>query len=131
MSRTIEGVLPIVNTPFLEDDTIDYDAYKKEIDWIFELGCEGFGMAMVSEFLRLTTEERIESTYKLSEINNGRGVFVGAWRSPHTPRLETGTLKSGCLGVSGPLVSRALGGGCGLVEAEETQIGDELAHRGV
>ena len=63
MPKRIAGVLPIVHTPFNKDNTIDYESLKRLIDWIFELGCDGFGVAMASEVLRLTADERIELTF--------------------------------------------------------------------
>jgi len=112
MSKVIEGVLPIVNTPFSDNDTIDYEAYVKEIDWIYECGCQGFGLAMVSEFLRLTTDERIEAAYKLNEINSGRGVFfvnVGAESCRQALIFAKEAQKAGCDAIMAvPPISQAL-----------------------
>ena len=112
MHKVIEGVLPIASTPFLEDDKIDYDSYQKEIDWIFELGCNGFGLAMVSEILRLTTEERVELTFRLAEMNNDRGVFfvnVGAESSKQALFYAKEAEKAGCDAIMAiPPVASAL-----------------------
>ena len=112
MHKVIEGVLPIVSTPFLEDDKIDYDSLKNEIDWIFELGCNGFGLAMVSEMLRLTTEERVELTFRLAEMNNDRGAFfvnVGAESSKQALFYAKEAEKAGCDAIMAiPPVASAL-----------------------
>lgn len=60
MSRAaqIEGVLPVFQTPYLDDESIDFPTLSREIDWLFENGAAGIVMAMVSEILRLSTPER-------------------------------------------------------------------------
>ena len=62
MSSTIDpplhGVLPVVQTPFDFDVQIDRATLNHEIDWAFELGADGGGVAMVSEVLRLGHEQR-------------------------------------------------------------------------
>lgn len=81
MSHSIAGVLPIAHTPFLNDDSIDWTSLKRQIDWAYDVGADGFGTGMVSELLRLTFDERIALTEKLAEFNGGRGSFfagVGA-----------------------------------------------------
>lgn len=81
MTKQILGVLPIAHTPFLADDSIDWTSLRRQIDWAYDVGADGFGTGMVSELLRLTFDERITLTEKLSEFNAGRGPFfagVGA-----------------------------------------------------
>ena len=51
---------------------------KRQIDWAFEQGANGYCTGMVSELLRLTANERIELTHKLAEFNQGRGVTVAS-----------------------------------------------------
>ena len=55
MSYKLEGVLPILHTPFSNNDEIDQDSLQREIYWAFDLGVQGVCSAMVSEILRLTT----------------------------------------------------------------------------
>lgn len=76
MPETISGVLPVVHTPFLEDESIDYESLTRQIDWAFEQGADGYCTGMVSELLRLTTEERIELNGTLAELNAGHHVFI-------------------------------------------------------
>lgn len=71
----LSGVLPIVHTPFLDDDTIDDESLARQIDWAFAQGASGYGTGMVSELLRLTADERIELTHRLGELKQGRGVY--------------------------------------------------------
>lgn len=76
MSRQISGVLPIAHTPFLEDDSIDFESLRKQVDWGFEVGADGFCTGMVSELLRLTYDERVALTTSLGAIVGDRGVFI-------------------------------------------------------
>lgn len=79
--RQLAGVLPIVHTPFTDDDAIDEDSLRRQLDWAFDTGADGCGTGMVSEILRLTTAERTRLAHLIPEIVNGRGpVFasVGA-----------------------------------------------------
>lgn len=81
MTKPVAGVLPIAHTPFLNDDAIDWPSLKRQIDWAYSVGADGFGTGMVSELLRLTYDERVALTDKLAELNAGRGAFfagVGA-----------------------------------------------------
>ncbi|WP_164103677.1 dihydrodipicolinate synthase family protein [Candidatus Laterigemmans baculatus] len=54
------GVLPVLQTPYHDDERIDYDTLAREIDWLFAEGVDGLVIAMVSEVLRLTEAERRE-----------------------------------------------------------------------
>lgn len=78
MPHRLQGVLPIVHTPFLENDDLDEPTLRREIDWIFAVGADGFGTGMVSELLRLTTDERRRLTESMVAAAAGRGaVFAG------------------------------------------------------
>jgi len=74
----ITGVLPVLHTPLLDDDRVDRESLRREIDWAFDLGVQGVCAAMVSEVLRLTVEERIELTHLMVEITAGRGVVISS-----------------------------------------------------
>ena len=76
MTKPIQGVIPIVHTPFLDDDSIDIESLKREVDWAFAVGADGIGTGMVSELLRLTFDERQSLTEALGQLVAGRGVFV-------------------------------------------------------
>jgi dihydrodipicolinate synthase/N-acetylneuraminate lyase len=76
MAELIRGVLPIAHTPFRDDDSIDFESLRREIDWAFATGADGFATGMVSELLRLTFDERQELTEKLAEFAQDRGPFI-------------------------------------------------------
>lgn len=76
--RRLAGVLPIVHTPFLDDESIDLPTLRREVDWAYAQGVDGMGTGMVSEILRLTFDERIALTHALAEANAGRGAIFMA-----------------------------------------------------
>ena len=80
-NKQLAGVMPIVHTPFTNDEAIDEASLRLQLDWAFDTGADGCGTGMVSEILRLTIDERHRLAHLIPEIVNGRGpVFasVGA-----------------------------------------------------
>jgi dihydrodipicolinate synthase/N-acetylneuraminate lyase len=97
--RELRGVLPIVQTPFRDDDSIDTDALKREIDWAYAVGADGMGTGMVSEILRLAEYERSLLIEHLVESSAGRGaVFaaVTADDAQHALRYARHAEQAGC-----------------------------------
>lgn len=93
MTKPILGVLPIAHTPFLDDDSIDLNSLRRQVDWAYSVGADGFGTGMVSELLRLTFDERVTLTEKLAEFNAGRGVyFAGVGAESTKQALQYATL---------------------------------------
>src|SRR4051812_47047056 len=74
--RTLQGVLPVFQTPYHDDESIDYDTLAKEIDWLYERGADGIVLAMVSEVLRLSGDERRELGAQACKLSQGRGVVI-------------------------------------------------------
>lgn len=112
MNKPIAGILPIAHTPFSQNDVIDYDSLKRQIDWAFEQGAHGFCLAMVSELLRLTTDERIALTHKFVELNASRGIVVisvGAESTPQALMYARAAAKAGADAIMAiPPISAAL-----------------------
>lgn len=75
---SIEGVVPIMHTPFDEQDEIDWGSFQREIDWAIERGIQGCAIGMVSKVLRLTFDERRELTEKLVAMVSGRVVTIAS-----------------------------------------------------
>ena len=99
MPRELKGVLPIVHTPFLDDDAIDAASLKREIDWAYVQGADGLGTGMVSELLRLTADERVALTEHIVQSSAGRGaVFagVGAESSAQALLYAKAAERAGC-----------------------------------
>lgn len=53
----VRGVLPVFQTPYAEDGSIDLAVLDNEIRWIVDQGAHGIVMGMVSEVLRLSDDE--------------------------------------------------------------------------
>ena len=80
-AEDLAGVLAVFQTPFDDRDRIDYPALEKLFDWIFANGADGAVFAMVSEILRLSSQERDEVATVACRLSRGRGpcvISVGA-----------------------------------------------------
>ncbi|MCA8999435.1 MAG: dihydrodipicolinate synthase family protein [Planctomycetaceae bacterium] len=112
MTKTIEGVLPILHTPFDPQDNIDAESLRREIDWCFEVGADGVCSAMVSEILRLTTDERNTLNRMIVEMAAGRGTVVasvGAESLKQAIEYARSAQESGCDAIMAiPPISTAL-----------------------
>ena len=74
--RTFAGVFPVVHMPYADDQAIDFVTLQKEVDHLFACGADGMCLALVSDLLRLTTEERLLLPARLVEFAAGRGPVV-------------------------------------------------------
>lgn len=72
----IAGVLPVFQTPFHEDESIDFETLAREIDWLFACGVDGIVLAMVSEVLRLDDGERRQLAEFVRQAAGERGPVV-------------------------------------------------------
>lgn len=72
----LHGVLPVFQTPWHEDESLDLETLGHEIDWLYECGAHGIVMAMVSETLRLDSEERDQLAAAACALSRGRGAVV-------------------------------------------------------
>jgi dihydrodipicolinate synthase/N-acetylneuraminate lyase len=82
MSAALGGVLAVFQTPFTADGgTIDRSAMETQFDWLFANGADGVVFGMVSEVLRLSSEERDDVARLACKLAGGRGhcvISVGA-----------------------------------------------------
>lgn len=112
MTTNIDGILPILHTPFDHKDEIDSESLQREIDWAFEQGSNGVCSAMVSEILRLTSEERVELNRLIVELTNGRGsvvASVGAESKKQAVFFAKAAVDDGCSAIMAiPPISTAL-----------------------
>src|ERR1043166_7014904 len=74
--KSLVGVLPVFQTPFNDDESIDSETLEREIDWLYDCGATGIVMAMVSEVLRLSTEERRTLAELACRFGEKRGAVV-------------------------------------------------------
>lgn len=68
----LAGVLPVISTPFTAEDTIDETTLLREIDWLVAHDVDGLTIAMVSEVLRLSDDERRHLTSMVVTMAGGR-----------------------------------------------------------
>ena len=112
-STQLKGVLAVFQTPFNSNESIDFDTLTHEIDWLFERGVDGVVMAMVSEILRLSIQEREAVAAHVCKVVNGRGavvISVGTESSHTTCRLARHAESCGATALMAiPPVSIALG----------------------
>jgi len=69
-------ILPVFQTPYLDDESVDFDTLGRELHWLLEQGADGVVMAMVSETLRLASDERDAVCNFVCQTIGGRGVTV-------------------------------------------------------
>ncbi len=76
MTNEIKGILPVVHMPYNPDETIHLPTLQREVDYLFETGAHGLCLALVSDLLRLTPEERITLPAHLVEWAADRGPVI-------------------------------------------------------
>lgn len=69
--KTIEGIVPVMLTPFTPDDRIDYPGLKKLIEWYLTQGVDAlFAVCQSSEMQFLSLQERVElARFVVAEVN--------------------------------------------------------------
>jgi len=59
--KKIEGIVPVMLTPFTGDNQIDYAGLARLIDWYLDKGVDAlFAVCQSSEMQFLTLDERVE-----------------------------------------------------------------------
>jgi len=110
--KNIEGVVPIVHTPFNDQDEIDWESFDRQVSWALEREIQGLAIGMVSEVLRLTSSERRELTEHLVSVAAGQVVTIasaGAESIDEAIEFAVHAEQAGCDGVMAiPPTSTAL-----------------------
>lgn len=75
-TRALQGVLPVFQTPFQADLSIDFATLQREIDWLYDQGADGIVMGMVSETLRLAGHEREALAEAACRFGRDRGLVI-------------------------------------------------------
>lgn len=69
----IQGIIPVMLTPFNEKNEVDYDGLRKLTDWYIDNGADTlFAACQSSEILFLSLDERIKITETVIDQTNGR-----------------------------------------------------------
>lgn len=74
--KMLEGVVPILVTPFDEQGRIDTDSLQSLIDYNINAGVHGVGVALGSEIFKLSEAERDQVTKTVVNHVNGRVPVV-------------------------------------------------------
>lgn len=71
--KKLEGVFPVLVTPMIDQETIDWDGYRKNIEYFIEQGVAGIAInGSTGEFVSLTKEERFKAVELAVKTVNGR-----------------------------------------------------------
>ena len=68
----LSGVFNVLQTPLTETDEIDEVVFAREIEWLLKCGIDGAVLAMVSEVLRFSAEDRRKQWQLVLKLINGR-----------------------------------------------------------
>ena len=100
--KQLAGVFNVISTPLDNNDQIDQQTLKKEIDWLIKCGSNGAVLAMVSEVLRFSAAERRQQWQLSLEYLSDRiplVVSVGAESSAISVALAKDAEKDGATAV--------------------------------
>jgi len=73
---TMKGIFPILLTPFDDDGRIDEESLRSEVEFNLAAGVHGLGLALGSELLKMTEEERQRVTKIVVDQVRGRVPVV-------------------------------------------------------
>ena len=73
---TMNGIFPILLTPFDDDGRIDEESLRSEVEFNLAAGVHGLGLALGSEFLKMSEEERQRVTKVVVDQVRGRVPVV-------------------------------------------------------
>ena len=74
----LTGVFNVLQTPLTETDEIDEAIFAREIEWLLECGIDGAVLAMVSEVLRFSAEDRRKQWQLVLKLIDGRIPVVAS-----------------------------------------------------
>ncbi len=74
--KKITGVIPILQTPFAKDGSIDTDGLRAVVDYNIDAGVDGVGIALASEVLMFNEAERDVLLKAVVDQTNGRVPVV-------------------------------------------------------
>ncbi len=97
----LHGVLPVFQTPYHDDESIDWATLEREIHWLLEAGAHGVVMAMVSEYLRLDYSERREMAAKVVQWVGSRGQVIISVGAESSRVAEENARHAESIGASG------------------------------
>jgi 4-hydroxy-tetrahydrodipicolinate synthase len=86
----LKGIIPAVIVPMRQDFSIDFDAYRRYIEWMISLAPVGLAVNVdTGEGPYLTPEERAEVIRVSRQVAAGRAAIVAGVGGPSTRMAET------------------------------------------
>ncbi|EGR0542495.1 dihydrodipicolinate synthase family protein [Vibrio cholerae] len=77
--KSIEGIVPVMLTPFTDENEIDYKGLGNLIDWYIDNGADAlFAVCQSSEMLFLSLEERVALSKFVVDYTNGRVPVISS-----------------------------------------------------
>ncbi|QUX94021.1 dihydrodipicolinate synthase family protein [Marinomonas sp. CT5] len=78
MTITVDGIIPVMLTPFTQNNKVDWDGYSRLIDWYLENGTTAlFAVCQSSEMQFLSLEERVElAKFTVKQVSGKVPVVV-------------------------------------------------------
>ena len=100
----LTGVVPIVNTPFTDDDKLDTASLERLLEEGIADGVSGFIVpAVASEVAKLTPDERHAYVREVLQIVDGRVTIVAGASDPDARRARALAEDAVALGADGVL----------------------------
>lgn len=95
MTKRIEGIIPVMITPFTDDNAIDYDGVARLVDWYVANGSDTlFAVCQSSEMQRLTLDERVALAKFVKEAADGRIPVVASGHVSETMEAQAEELNA-------------------------------------
>ena len=104
MRKKVEGIVPVMITPFTEDNRIDYASLERLVEWYIEKGSDAlFAVCQSSEMQFLSLEERSSLAKAVVTMVDGRIPVVASGHISDDPYDQvqelTAAAESGADGV--------------------------------
>lgn len=95
MMKTIDGIVPVMLTPFTREGEIDYAGLERLIDWYLAKGADAlFAVCQSSEMQFLSLAERVALARFVVRRVNGRIPVVASGHISDPVDLQTGELRA-------------------------------------
>lgn len=120
----IHGILPVIHMAYHEDLSIDLPTLQRQVDYLFDTGANGLCLALVSDTLRLTAQERLEMPAHLVNFAQGRGPVIISVGAESTVQARAYARAAEDAGAGGIMVIPPLSQG--LAEPELAEYFEEL-----
>jgi 4-hydroxy-tetrahydrodipicolinate synthase len=102
------GVIPILATPFYDDESVDYDSWRRLIEFMVGIGADGLTiLGVLGESNRLTEEERSKLIQSAVAVTNGRVPVIVGTSHTGTRAVEMLSLRAQELGADAVMVTPA------------------------